>query len=219
LPFGRIFNAYGITESLLNTSLWPQDAAAHRGSVGRPVPGVLLRVVDRNRQPVAPGTVGEIAIAAPSMASTYLGKPDAWAAATFAADGRTFYLSGDLGRLDTDGYLYIVDRAKDMVISGGENVYSAEVERVLASQPGIAEAAVVGLADERWGECVTAVVVREAGSDASAEENIAGCAGRLAAYKHPRRVFFVPALPRNAFGKVRKDQVRALAAELAASGS
>ena len=215
LPPERIFNSYGITESLLNTSLWPQDAAAHRGSVGRAVTGVILRVIDSEKRPRPPGDVGEIAIAAPSMASTYLGKPDAWAAATFTADGRTWYRSGDLGFLDADGYLYIVDRAKDMVISGGENVYSAEVERVLVTQPGVAEVAVVGLADHRWGECVAAVIVRQAGSEVSAEQILEGCTGQLAPYKHPRRIFFVDALPRNAFGKVQKHRVRALAAELA----
>jgi acyl-CoA synthetase (AMP-forming)/AMP-acid ligase II len=218
LPPGRVFNAYGITESLLNTSLWPQDAPGHPGSVGRAVPGVLLRVVDGERQPVPPGTVGEIAIAAPSIATTYHGKAQAWEAVTFRAQGRTWYLSGDLGRLDDDGFLYIVDRVKDMVISGGENVYSAEVERVLITLPGVAEACVVGVADARWGECVAALIVRAPGSPVTGEEIIAGCEGRLAAYKRPRRVFFASSIPRNAFGKVRKHEVRELVAGLAATG-
>jgi fatty-acyl-CoA synthase len=213
----RVFNAYGITESLLNTSLWPTDAAAHPGSVGRAVPGVLLQVVDDALRPVPAGTVGEIVIAAPSMASTYLGQPEAWAEVTFTAGGRTWYRSGDLGRLDDEGFLYIVDRAKDMVISGGENVYSVEVERALLTVDGLAEACVVGVADERWGECVAALVVRDPGSSLTGEEVIAGCSARLAPYKRPRHVFFADSLPRNAFGKVRKHEVRAQVTALTAA--
>lgn len=219
LPPDTVYNAYGITESLLNTSRWPQDAAARPGSVGRAVPGVLLRVVDAEHRPVPAGTVGEIAIAAPSMATTYLKNEQAWQEATFAADGRTWYLSGDLGRLDDDGFLYIVDRAKDMVISGGENVYSAEVERVLITVPGVAEACVVGVADARWGECVAALVVRAPGSHVTRDEILARVEGHLAPYKRPRRVYFAESLPRNAFGKVRKQQVREHLARLAADSA
>jgi fatty-acyl-CoA synthase len=148
------------------------------------------------------------------MASTYLGKAEAWDEVTFTAGGQTWYCSGDLGRLDDEGFLYIVDRAKDMVISGGENVYSVEVERTLLTLPGVADACVVGVADERWGESVTAVIVREPSSQVTAEEVIAGRATQLAAYKRPRHVCFTDSLPRNAFGKVRKDRVRGLAADL-----
>jgi acyl-CoA synthetase (AMP-forming)/AMP-acid ligase II len=219
LPPDTVYNGYGITESLLNTSLWPQDAHAHPGSVGRAVPGVLLRVVDAERRPVPAGTVGEIAVAAPSMATTYLKNELAWQQATFATDRRTWYLSGDLGRLDDEGFLYIVDRAKDMVISGGENVYSAEVERALTALPGVVEACVVGLPDDRWGECVAALVVLAPGAAVTSGEIVAGCAARLARYKRPRRVFFVGSLPRNAFGKVRKQQVREQVAQLAAEAA
>jgi acyl-CoA synthetase (AMP-forming)/AMP-acid ligase II len=210
----KIFNAYGITESLMNTLLWPPDAAAHPGSVGRAAPGVLLRVLDGDRRPVAAGEVGEIAIAAPSIASTYLGKPEMWKAVTFEEHGRVWYLSGDLGRLDEDGYLYIVDRVKDMVITGGENVYCAEVERVLIAHPRVHDVAVIGVPDERWGECVAAVVVSCPDTDVTLADLLEFCAGRLAPYKRPKRVFVVDALPRNSFGKVQKQRIRTLVAGL-----
>jgi acyl-CoA synthetase (AMP-forming)/AMP-acid ligase II len=210
LPPGTIFNAYGITESLINTSLWPYDAAARPGSVGRPVPGVFLRVVDADRRVLPAGVVGEIAVAAPSIASTYLDKPEAWAEVTFEENGRRWYLSGDLGRLDDDGYLYIVDRAKDMIITGGENVYSAEVERVLIAHPDVLEVAVVGIPDEQWGERVTAAVVLAQGSTTTREDIVEFCGDRLAGYKRPRRIHFMDALPRNTFGKVQKHRVREL---------
>jgi acyl-CoA synthetase (AMP-forming)/AMP-acid ligase II len=211
---GKIFNAYGITESLLNTVLWPADAPAHPGSVGRAVPGVLLRVLDADRRSVATGEVGEIAIAAPSIATSYLGMADMWDAVTFEEHDRLWYLSGDLGRFDADGYLYIVDRVKDMVITGGENVYCVEVERVLIAHPGILDVAVIGVADERWGECVAAAVVRSPGADVTPADILEFCDGRLAPYKRPKQIFFVDALPRNSFGKVQKQRVRAMVAGL-----
>lgn len=211
---GTVFNTYGITESLINTSLWPDEAATHPGSVGRPVPGVFLRVVDADRRMVPAGMVGEIAVAAPSIASTYLDKPEAWAAVTFEEDGRRWYLSGDLGRLDDDGYLYLVDRAKDMIITGGENVYSAEVERVLIAHPDVLEVAVVGMPDERWGERVTAAVVLAPDSTATQDDIVEFCRVRLAGYKVPRRIHFVDTLPRNGFAKVQKHHVRELLASL-----
>ncbi|GAA4539195.1 class I adenylate-forming enzyme family protein [Pseudonocardia xishanensis] len=214
LPSNTVFNAYGITESLLNTCLWPSEAPARPGSVGRTVPGVWLRIVDAERRTLAAGEVGEIAVSAPSIASTYLGRPESWAAVTFVDDGRLWYLSGDLGRLDDEGYLYIVDRAKDMVISGGENIYSAEVEQVLINHPGVHEVAVVGAPDERWGECVVAVVVRSPGAQVGDTDLVEFCDGRLASYKRPRRIHFVDTLPRNGFGKVQKQRVRTLVAEL-----
>jgi acyl-CoA synthetase (AMP-forming)/AMP-acid ligase II len=211
---GTIINGYGITESLVNTALWPYEAAARPGSVGRTVPGVFLRVVDADRRTLPAGVVGEIAVAAPSIASTYLDKPEAWAEVTFVEGGRRWYLSGDLGRLDDDGYLYIVDRVKDMIITGGENVYSAEVERVLIAHPEVLEVAVLGIPDERWGERVTAAVVLAQGSTATRDDIVEFCSVRLAAYKLPRRIHFVDALPRNAFGKVQKHHLRELLVSL-----
>jgi fatty-acyl-CoA synthase len=205
LPPDVVYNAYGITESLLHTCLWPQDAATHSGSVGQAVPGVLLRVVDGDRRTVPAGTVGEIAACAPTIATTYLGNSGAWDAVTFVEDGRTWYLSGDLGRMDEDGFLYIVDRVKDMVIPGGENVYSAEVEKVLAHVPGVAEVAVVGVPDQRWGECVTAVVVRAPESTLDEAQLLAGCDDGLAPYKRPRRVHFVDSLPRTRSARCRSS--------------
>ncbi|GAA4539216.1 class I adenylate-forming enzyme family protein [Pseudonocardia xishanensis] len=206
----RVFDAYGITESLLITMLHPLDAGLRPESVGCPVPGVLLQIVDAERKEVTAGTIGEISVAAPSIASGYLGMPEEWAAVTFAQDGRTWYCSGDLGFVDEEGFLHLVDRAKDMVVTGGENVYSAEVERVLSDVPGVADVAVIGMPHERWGEAVTAVVVREPGPVVTEEELLAYCEHRLAAYKRPRTTVFVDVLPRNSFGKIQKQRIREL---------
>ncbi|GAA4753287.1 long-chain fatty acid--CoA ligase [Nocardioides endophyticus] len=208
LRSGMIINAYGITESLLNACFDPASLEGHRGSVGSAVPGTLIRVLDSHRAPMPAGEIGEIAVSGASIAAGYIDNDEAWNAVTFVEDGLTWYLSGDLGYLDDDGFLYIVDRVKDMVISGGENVYSAEVERVLVTHPDIAEVAIIGTPDQRWGECVTAVISSRAGAILDVEALEEYCAGRLAAYKRPRRVFHIEELPRNAFGKVRKGEVR-----------
>lgn len=216
---GHVFNAYGITETLFNACLDPSQVQGHRGSVGRAVPGTMMKIVDSQRCPVGSGEVGEIAISGASIASGYVGDEEAWKAVTYDDHGRTWYLSGDLGRSDDDGYIYLVDRAKDMVISGGENVYSAEVEGVLQGHPAIAEVAVVGTPHERWGECVTAVVSLHEGANLTTEELDDYCHDRLASFKRPRRLFVIDVLPRNGFGKVRKNQVRDYAREALQHGS
>jgi len=135
----------------------------------------------------------------------YWGKPDATAAA-ITPDG--WYRSGDGGHIDADGYVYVTDRIKDMIISGGENIYPAEIERVLAEHPGIAEVAVIGVPDERWGEVPKAVVAPRAGASVDADELVAWCRERLAGYKVPKTVDVVPELPRNPTGKVLKRELR-----------
>jgi fatty-acyl-CoA synthase/long-chain acyl-CoA synthetase len=190
---GRVYNAYGTTESLV-----------------RPVPGAAVRIVDAGHGRLMAGQVGEVAVSSASLAAGYAGQPADWAAATFTADGALWYLTGDLGYTDGDGYLFLVDRTKDMLISGGENVYSAEVEAVLIQHPGLAEVAVVGCPDARWGERVVAVYAMVPGWDEPVDL-AAFCDSRLAPFKRPRAELRVDALPRNAFGKVRKDRVRELA--------
>lgn len=209
---GSIFNAYGITESLLIGTLTPEQAVAHPGSVGLPVVGCRVRILDTTGADLPANSVGEITVSTPAVASTYASRPDAWAAVAFEEDGVQWYRSGDLGYLDADGYIYIVDRAKDMVVSGGENVYSAEVERILLRHPDVADAAVVGAPDARWGEAVTAFVVRRPGSELGADELTTFCRRHLAGYKLPRVVHFMDVLPRNSFGKVQKAPLRERAA-------
>ena len=157
-------------------------------------------------EPVAQGEVGEVWIRGTSLMTGYWNRPDAHPAEAINADG--WFRSGDAGYLDADGYLFIHDRVKDMIISGGENIYPAEVENALFSHPGVADVAVIGIPDERWGEAVKAVVVKAPGSDASAEALIAHARARIAAYKVPKSVDFIDALPRNPTGKILKRVLR-----------
>jgi fatty-acyl-CoA synthase len=197
---------YGLTEVGVNCfSLAPEDALRKAGSVGRPVFHSRARIVDEEDRDVARGEVGELVLAGPHVCSGYWRRPEETAR---AARGGWWH-TGDLARCDEDGYYYIVGRKKDLFISGGENVYPAEVEQVLLAHPGIAEAAVIGRPDARWGEVGLAVVVPREPGGLSAEEVLTFCAGRLARYKIPRTVVFAEALPRNAMGKVLKAELRA----------
>jgi fatty-acyl-CoA synthase len=205
LPGVDIVSAFGQTEMSSNTTMLKgPDAIRKMGSVGRPMVNVEVRVVDDHGADVAPGEVGEIVYRGPTVMQGYFAAPEATAEA-FAGG---WFHSGDLVREDADGYLYVVDRKKDMIISGGENVYPAEVERVLVEHPAVAEAAVIGTEHPRWVETPLAVVVLRPGMDATADALIAHCATRLAAYKKPTAVRFVDALPRNASGKVLKRDLR-----------
>lgn len=197
---------YGLTETSPGGTLMPVEHWRRKaGSVGKAAPFVELRVVGEDERPLPPGQVGEVHFRGPNVFAGYWGLPEATAQA-FTTDG--WFRSGDLGQLDEEGFLTLVDRKKDMVISGGENVYSAEVEDVLYAHPAVAEAAIIGVPDARWGEAVCAVVALKAGRAATAEELVAHCRARLAKYKAPRYVVFVDALPRNAAGKVLKRQLR-----------
>jgi acyl-CoA synthetase (AMP-forming)/AMP-acid ligase II len=175
------------------------------GSIGRPAINVEVRVVDEQGEDVAPGEVGEIVYRGPTVMQGYLGDP----AATAEAFAGGWFHSGDLVRRDADGFLYVVGRAKDMIISGGENVYPAEVERVLAEHPGVGEVAVVGIPHPRWVETPLAVVVRVPGGAVTEDELIEHCRTRLAGYKKPSAVVFADVLPRNATGKVLRRDLRA----------
>ncbi|MCC3313617.1 acyl-CoA synthetase [Nocardia africana] len=197
---------FGLTETApLTTYLDADEVAEHAGSVGKPVNHVRLRIVDDHNQDVAPGQVGELLIRGPNVFAGYWHKPEA----TAAALREGWFYSGDLARCDEDGYYEIVDRKKDMVITGGENVYPAEVEQVLYRHPAVAEATVIGTPDPKWGEAVTAVIVRKPGHPVEAADLITWTRERLAHFKCPRVVEFVEALPRNATGKVLKRELRA----------
>lgn len=198
---------YGMTETSPGaTALSPAMTRAKQGSVGLPHYFTEVRIADENGDMVPRGTVGEIEIAGPNVFLGYHGLPEATAAA-FTDDG--WYRSGDLGYLDSDGYLYIADRLKDMIISGGENIYPAEIENLIADIEGISGVAVVGVPDERWGEVPWAVVTLREGAEVDTETVRAHLDGLLARYKLPKNVVVVEELPRTASGKVRKADLRA----------
>lgn len=203
-PETQILAAFGQTEmSPVTCMLLGEDAIAKRGSVGRVIPTVAARVVDQNMNDVPVGEVGEIVYRAPTLMSCYWNNPEATAEA-FAGG---WFHSGDLVRMDSDGYVWVVDRKKDMIISGGENIYCAELENILASHPDIAEVAVIGRADEKWGE-VPIAVAAVTNDDLRIEDLGEFLTDRLARYKHPKALEIVDALPRNPAGKVLKTELR-----------
>jgi len=199
----RVCEAYGWTEGGWVTfeAKQPETLLAH--SVGWPTIGNEVGVFREDGTPCAVGEAGEVGVKAVTHFDGYLGRPDA----TRAAWRNGYVMSGDVGIRQADGRLCIVDRMKDMIITGGENVYTAEVERVLHEHPDVLEAAVVGLPDERWGEQVTAVVVARDAAIPDTAGLQAFCRGRLAGYKVPRRIELVAELPRNPMGKVQKFKI------------
>jgi fatty-acyl-CoA synthase len=202
---GLVFRqGYGLTEVGVNCfSLAPEDALRKAGSVGRPVFHSRARVVDEHDRDVAAGAVGELVLAGPHVCSGYWNRSEATAEAFRGG----WWHTGDLVERDADGYYFIVGRKKDMYISGGENVYPAEIEQLLAQHPGIAEAAVIAQPDPKWGEAGVAVVVPRQPGSLSAEDVIGYLDGKLARFKIPRRVEFTDVLPRNAMGKVLKAEL------------
>ncbi|MBV8187438.1 MAG: AMP-binding protein [Alphaproteobacteria bacterium] len=203
-PQARITDAYGWTETGWVSLCHHEDLMRGRRSVGRAAFGCELGVLDREGRELAPGEVGEIYAAPPLSFLGYYGNP----AASAAIRRGKWETGGDMGYLDAEGYLHLVDRKNDMIISGGENIYPAEIERVLLQHPKIFEVTVVGVPDEKWGESPRACVVLHSGENAAAEEIIGFCDGRLARYKRPRSVDFLEALPRNAMGKVLRRELR-----------
>jgi long-chain acyl-CoA synthetase len=208
-----LFGIYGLTET--TGAAVQLDAADHDPdglrahllrSAGRPYPWVDLRIVDPSSgAPCGPREVGEVRLRAPNVMAGYYNRP-AETAAALTPDG--WLRTGDGGYLDEEGYLFLTDRIKDMIVSGGENVYPVEVEEALAQHPGVDQVAVIGVPHERWGETVRAVVVLRSGSAVAAEDLVAFARGRLAGYKLPRSIEFVDALPRTPSGKVLKRQLR-----------
>ena len=204
-PTADIVSAYGQTEMAGATTLLKgRDATRKLASVGKPMLGVELRLVDEQLRDVAVGEVGEIVYRGPTVMSGYW-RDEAASEEAFAGG---WFHSGDLATRDGEDYLHLVDRKKDMIISGGENIYPAEVERALLEHPAIVEAAVVGVPHPRWVETPVAFVVAAPGRLPAEEELIVHLRSRLASYKKPSRVIFVEALPRNAAGKVRKRDLR-----------
>jgi malonyl-CoA/methylmalonyl-CoA synthetase len=195
----RVLERYGMTETIMLVSN-PYDGERRPGTVGFPLPGVSVRLVPRE------GGTAEIEVTGPNVIAGYRNRPDADAGA-FAADG--WFRTGDLGTLDDDGYLRISGRAKELIITGGYNVYPREVEEVLRAHPGVADAAVVGTPSAEWGETVAAFVVPADAVDAAVlEAELAQwCADRLAPYKLPRRWRWIEAVPRNALGKILRHEL------------
>lgn len=198
---------YGMTEAgPLILNLEAADALRKAGSAGKPVMHIETRVVtDAGVHDTAPGKVGELWVRGPALTPGYWNQPEATRAA-FVEGG--WFRTGDAVRIDEEGFVTIVDRWKDMYVSGGENVYPAEVENVLYRHPAVAEAAVIGVPDPRWGEVGCAVIVRRNGVTVTEADLLAHCGGALARYKVPRSVIFTEALPRNAVGKVHKPTLR-----------
>ena len=206
----RFFQFFGMTETSGCTVLLPE----HHDPVGRPdllasagveATGFETRIVDPDDVELAPGEVGEILCRGPHLMAGYWNRPDA----TAEAMRNGWMHTGDAGYRTAEGFLFVTDRIKDMIITGGENVYPREVEDVLFSHPGVLEAAVIGVSDERWGERVHAVVVPRDRDSVGATELLAYTRERVAGYKAPKSVEFVEALPKNATGKVLKTELRA----------
>ncbi len=206
---------YGLTEtSPILTTLDPSDhrEAVEQGNdallraAGRAVAGVDLRIRDDDGKDVRVGTVGEVVVRGPNVATGYFNRPEE----TQRAFRDGWFYTGDVGRLDEDEILYLVDRKKDVVITGGENVYTTEVEAALYQHPHIQEVAVIGVPDKKYGEALLAVVVPVAGQDLSIQDVIEHCRGRIGSYKIPRRMEIVSELPKSAMGKILKAELRRL---------
>jgi fatty-acyl-CoA synthase len=206
-------DGFGMTEAgtVLGMPIESEIIAEKAGSAGLPAPTLSLRIVAEDGLEVPAGNVGELQIRGPNVTPGYWRRPSETEAA-FTNDG--WFRTGDLGRRDADGFVFLVDRKKDMFISGGENVYPAEVEAALAAHPDIAEAAVFGVPDARWGEIGHAAIVLREGANADARAILAHCEGLLARYKLPRAIHLLEALPRTASGKVVKAELRALLASV-----
>jgi long-chain acyl-CoA synthetase len=202
---------YGMTETYGTVSTLPPDD--HRPgrekvmrSAGKALPGNEIRILDENLEPLPPGQIGEVAIKGPTVMLGYWNRPEE-TAKTLIGDG--WLRTGDAGILDEEGYLYIQDRIKDMIISGGENIYPAEVESALFGHEDVADVAVIGVPDEKWGEAVKAVVVAKPGTSPDPDAIIAHARERIAGFKCPKTVDFVEALPRNPSGKILRRELRA----------
>jgi acyl-CoA synthetase (AMP-forming)/AMP-acid ligase II len=206
LPQVRVVQVYGLSETGFLTGLQNQEHTHdHLLSCGRPCPGIYLQVVDESGQQVETGQPGELVARGENITRGYWNNPEETALAF--RDG--WFRTGDIGCQDSEGFFYILDRLKDMIVTGGENVYSGEVEAVIYAHPAVREAAVFGIPDPKWGELVVATVVPKPGISLTADELVAHCHQRLASYKIPRRVEFLDAeLPKSGSGKILKRALR-----------
>ena len=204
-PQAEFVNTYGSTEGgPITTFLAPADSTRKIGSIGRPAFGVEIRIVGTSDETVPRGNVGELLVRSPFVCSGYWNQPAETAASTLNGWWRT----GDLVSLDQDGFLWIEGRKTDMIISGAENIYPIEIERIIAALPGVTEVSVVGVPDDVWGEAVVAFVVGTPGFNLDASTIIDHCKVHLASYKKPKHVRFVNSLPRTTVNKVSKAQLR-----------
>ena len=211
---GDFIELYGLTEGLV-TIMPPEEMGERLESVGRPCPGQDLRILDNGDRPVAAGEAGEIVGRSRLLMAGYHGNQAATRDATWEdEDGRRWLRTGDIGRLDEQGYLYLVDRKKDMIISGGQNIYPADIEAVLLQHDGVSEVAVIGVASDRWGETPLAVVVPSAGASLDTEALVSWANARLGKQQRIAAAASVEALPRNPNGKVLKRELRRHYAEL-----
>ena len=199
-----IVEGYGLSEATCGSTINPVSGPRKAGTVGIPFPGQELRIVDGAGTQVPQGTDGEVVVRGPNVMRGYLGRPDDTAAVI--KDG--WLHTGDVGHLDADGYLTLVGRSKEMIIRGGENIYPKEIEDVLAADPAVLEAAVIGVPDETWGEVVVAFVQARPGATVDLKALKARCAKNLSGYKRPRKITVLEALPKNAVGKLDKLSLR-----------
>jgi long-chain acyl-CoA synthetase len=211
---GTMHVGYGLSEAGPSLATDRENLPRKLGSTGVALENVTLKIVDDAGNEVSRGTVGEICAKGDNISPGYYGD----AAATAEAFKGGWLFTGDMGYLDDDGYLFVVERKKDLVIRGGLNVYPKDVEDVLLRHPAVAEVAVVGIPDEQMGEEVCAVVVKRPGAEVTAADLIAHCQASLAKYKTPRYVDFVPALPKTTIGKILKKEIRKAAAAVSRSG-
>jgi len=196
----NVYEYYGLQDCGTVTAIGPEMKRKKPASCGAPIPILDMRIVDADGQDVPRGETGEVIVSAPSSAASYY-KEEKRTADTFK--GRWMY-TGDLGKLDKDGYLYIIGRTKDMIITGGQNVSALDVEEVLFTHGKIRDCAVIGLPDEKWGEVVTAVIIPKPDASASEKDIIDYCKAKMAAFKVPKKVIFTDMIPRTATGKVQK---------------
>ena len=202
----KLCQAYGLTETGPGALILTPENVEHKlGTAGVPHFFTDVRLTDLSNEPVPSGQRGEIQVCGPNVTQRYWNRPDA-TAESFAERG--WFRSGDVGVADEDGFVTVVDRMKDMIISGGENIYPAEVEAVLLELPGVAECAVFGIADEKWGEVGRAALALDKGSELSEQDVLGHLVGRLAKYKIPKSFLFLDEIPRNASGKIRKHELR-----------
>jgi acyl-CoA synthetase (AMP-forming)/AMP-acid ligase II len=204
-PNASVYEGYGSTEAGPVCALAPNETPKEKGSVGRPSIFTRIKIVDDQGTPLPPGETGEIVVNGPHVATGYHTNKEE----TEAAFRDGWFHTGDMGKLDEDGFLYMMDRKKDMIKTGGENVYSREVEEVLLRHPAVEEAAVIGVPHERWGEAIKAIIVVKKGVKIKEQELIEFCKTHMASYKKPTAVVFVESIPKTETGgKISKRLLR-----------